>query len=259
MNLIQIVKSGENGENYAEDYSAPIYEPSKIANLSGMLMDMKIVGSGIRGVKNLVQKASGAGVDDLVYGPEMPNATIPTEMSGAPQKNLGWMHTYEITTDEGREPELTFNNPESIIPSYTKKLIGENKYRVDVLIQTKPGANEELLEITLNDIPVGVDDEKDFKHLLPANPTLSQNWPNPFNPSTQAEYILPKRSDVTIDVYNVNGELIQSLFKGEMLAGTYRVTWDGKKSDGNDAASGMYLLQMRTPTYQATKKMVKLK
>ncbi len=44
-----------------------------------------------------------------------------------------------------------------------------------------------------------------------------------------------------------------------MNSGKYRVHWDGKDSNGNETASGMYLLQMRTPSGLATKKMVKLK
>jgi hypothetical protein len=259
MSQVQIVNTDKNDIEQVSDYSSPVYQNSKPRSFAGILMDTKLIGSGIKGISNLVKTASASGVEDLLYEPPMPNVTIPTDMNGSPQKNLGWSHTYEITTDAGREPELSFNNTENITPSYTKKLIGENKYRVDVLIQTKSGLSEELLEITINDIAVGVDDEKPYNQTLPVNPTLSQNYPNPFNPSTSAEYTLPKPSNVQIDVYNINGELVQNLFKGEMNSGKYRVHWDGKDSNGNETASGMYLLQMRTPSGLATKKMVKLK
>jgi hypothetical protein len=259
MSLVQIVNTDKNGIEQVSDYSSPTYQTCKLGNFAGILMDTKIIGSGIKGISNLVKTASALGVEDLLYDPPMPNATIPTDMSGAPNKNLGWMHSYEGTTSSGREPELSFNNTENIIPSYTKKLIGENRYQVDVLLQTNSNLSEELLEITLNDVAVGVDDNKPFNRTLPVNPTLSQNYPNPFNPSTSAEYTLPKPSSVSINVYNVNGELVQNLFNGKMNSGKYRVEWDGKDSNGNETVSGMYLLQMRTPSGLATKKMVKLK
>ncbi len=99
MSLVQIVNTDKNGIEQVSDYSSPVYQNTKLGDFAGILMDTKIIGSGIKGISNLVKTASAAGVEDLLYEPPMPNATIPTDMNGAPNKNLGWSHTYKITTD----------------------------------------------------------------------------------------------------------------------------------------------------------------
>ena len=254
--MIKLVNKDETGNERVRDYS-PEYRTGPI---SDFVMQSKIVGSGIRGVKNLMKAASGMSVDDLVYSPPMPNVTIPSDMRGAPQQNDGWMHIYEIKTDEGRKPKLSFGKTEHITPSvYKTELTGENTYNVYVMVQTKPGLSEELLEVKIDDVPVGVERDESFNGALPKSPTLSQNYPNPFNPSTRAEYFLPERSDVNISVYDIQGKLVQTIFNGEMNRGKYRVEWDGKDSHGSDVASGIYFLGMNASGRMITKRMVKQK
>jgi len=85
---------------------------------------------------------------------------------------------------------------------------------------------------------------------------LRQNYPNPFNPSTRIEYELPTTSQVKISVYNLNGQLVQTLFHGEQSAGRYTISWDGKNANGNSIASGLYLVRMEAGRYAAVRKTV---
>lgn len=69
--------------------------------------------------------------------------------------------------------------------------------------------------------------------------SISQNFPNPFNPSTKLSYYIPFTSRVTIAVYNVTGEQVASLVNSNIETGTYEVNWNA-----SDLASGIYFLRI---------------
>ena len=73
---------------------------------------------------------------------------------------------------------------------------------------------------------------------LPVHFSLSQNSPNPFNPSTSLRYSLPFASRVSIKIYNVLGQQVADLLNSEQLAGWYEKTWTAS------IASGIYFCQI---------------
>ena len=73
---------------------------------------------------------------------------------------------------------------------------------------------------------------------------LYQNYPNPFNPVTTIEYELNKDGNVSIEIYNINGEKIFTLLNGYKTVGKYRVIWNGKTGSGIKAASGVYFFHI---------------
>jgi len=67
---------------------------------------------------------------------------------------------------------------------------------------------------------------------LPKAYSLSQNYPDPFNPSTVIEYSLPAKSSVRLEVFNVLGQRVVTLYDGEQSAGNQRVQWNANVSSG---------------------------
>lgn len=74
--------------------------------------------------------------------------------------------------------------------------------------------------------------------------SLSQNFPNPFNPATTIKYDLPENSTVRITVYNVLGQAVNTLVNEQQPAGYYSVQWNGTNHDNKQVASGMYIYRI---------------
>lgn len=94
---------------------------------------------------------------------------------------------------------------------------------------------------------------------LPTEFALSQNYPNPFNPTTTVNFDLPNKSDVSIKIYNVLGQVVNTLVDESLEAGSYKVEWDGNNDNGLHAASGVYFYKIVAGDFVQTKKMMMLK
>jgi len=95
-------------------------------------------------------------------------------------------------------------------------------------------------------------------YMVPEGYALQQNYPNPFNPSTMIEFSLSRASSWTLKIYNVTGKVVRE-FNGSNEAGNYEVVWDGKNSNSEKAASGVYFYRLEANNFTETKKMILLK
>ncbi len=96
---------------------------------------------------------------------------------------------------------------------------------------------------------VSVDDQKNITEYK-----LFQNYPNPFNPSTLIKYSIPGNTFVTINIYDVLGNLVRTLLSDEISSGNHSIEFRGE-----DLPSGIYLYKMITATFVDSKKMILLK
>ena len=83
---------------------------------------------------------------------------------------------------------------------------------------------------------------------------LFQNYPNPFNSRTLISYVIPERSFVQINVYDVLGNKVADLVNEEKPTGKYYVNFDGK-----NLASGIYVYQLQTSKVTLSRKMILLR
>jgi len=88
---------------------------------------------------------------------------------------------------------------------------------------------------------------------------LSQNSPNPFNPTTTISFTLPERARVTLSIYDVQGELLTTIVDEVLGEGHQERFWDGKDAGGNPVGSGVYFYRLTAGDKTLTKKMVLLK
>jgi hypothetical protein len=91
---------------------------------------------------------------------------------------------------------------------------------------------------------------------------LSQNFPNPFNPSTNIIYTIPSdyaKASVSLVVYDINGREVKTLLKGNLSPGNYITKWDGRNERGIPATSGVYFYTLKIDKYSETKRMMLVK
>ena len=88
---------------------------------------------------------------------------------------------------------------------------------------------------------------------------LEQNYPNPFNSRTVIVFQLPRSAAVELDIYNISGQLVQRLVRGNWAVGKYQVMWDGMDEKGKTVGSGVYFYRLQAGEYQQTRRLVLLK
>jgi endonuclease I len=89
--------------------------------------------------------------------------------------------------------------------------------------------------------------------------SLRQNAPNPFSPSTVISFVLPRKSDVRVAIYDVAGRLVRVLADGEYPEGKHEVVWGRTDAEGREVASGVYFCRMSSGAFEEQRKMVLLK
>ena len=81
---------------------------------------------------------------------------------------------------------------------------------------------------------------------------LCQNFPNPFNPSTQISYSIPQSGFVSLKMYNTLGQEIQTLVNKSQVAGKYTISFDAQ-----NLSSGIYFYKLQVgSSFVQTKKMI---
>lgn len=105
-------------------------------------------------------------------------------------------------------------------------------------------------EFDLGDVPA--------PDLPAARLTLSQNAPNPFNPTTTITFTLPDAGPVRLAVYDSLGRRIRTLADGVHEAGRHSIAWNGRDDGGDAQASGIYFYRLEAEGRALTRKMVLL-
>jgi hypothetical protein len=88
---------------------------------------------------------------------------------------------------------------------------------------------------------------------------LSSNFPNPFNPFTSVTYTVPVRAGVELNVYNIHGELVAYLDRGEKEAGRYTVVWNGRDLRNRPVPGGVYVCRLKSGDFVSAVRMVLVK
>jgi hypothetical protein len=74
---------------------------------------------------------------------------------------------------------------------------------------------------------------------------LFQNYPNPFNASTAINYVISESATVSVEIYNLTGKKVRTLYHGYQNHGTHQLIWDGKNDAENRVPSGVYFCKIK--------------
>lgn len=95
--------------------------------------------------------------------------------------------------------------------------------------------------------------------VVPERYYLAQNHPNPFNPSTSIEFGVKEEGKVTLEIYNVKGQLINTLVNKDFQAGNHSIVWNGTDNANKAVSSGIYFYKLSVNDFSEVKKMTFLK
>ena len=94
---------------------------------------------------------------------------------------------------------------------------------------------------------------------IPDRFLLNDNYPNPFNPSTNINYNIPEHNFVNITIYDMMGRVVKTLVNGSQTAGFKSIQWNATNNINEPVSAGLYLYTIQAGDFRQTKKMVLLK
>ncbi len=97
------------------------------------------------------------------------------------------------------------------------------------------------------------------ENILPAKFAVYENYPNPFNPSTNIIFDIVEQSQTDVTVWNLLGQKVAVLFSGDLNTGRHSIKFDGHNTNGSLLPSGVYIYRIESGNNVATKKMMLLK
>jgi len=86
--------------------------------------------------------------------------------------------------------------------------------------------------------------------------SLSQNAPNPFNPTTTIRFSVPQGGPVSLTIWTASGQIVRTLVDGMREGGTHEVAWDGTDAAGRRVASGVYLCRLEAGSQVRVQRML---
>lgn len=217
-------------------------------------------------VIDCIEPAAPAGLQVTCLSPtidDLDGPNVRLDWGAVVQDAIGGAETvlyYEITRTDGNGVQETFTTavdespddagvqwydtiPRTIDETYT--------YRVRAIDWAKapgPWSNDAVAGCS---VVVGVGEPG-----IVAGPRLGAARPNPFTASTTIVFEVPVSDDVTVQVFNAQGERVRTLAMGRHAAGTHRVTWDGRSDAGVRVPSGVYFYQLAGSDVRLARKLV---
>ena len=94
---------------------------------------------------------------------------------------------------------------------------------------------------------------------VPVEFGLEQNYPNPFNPSTTIDVSVASDTQITLNIYDINGRLVSTLADGVYDTGYHSFVWNGLDQTGNKVSAGIYFYSLQAEGMSITKKMMLMK
>ncbi|MBN1465082.1 T9SS type A sorting domain-containing protein, partial [candidate division KSB1 bacterium] len=233
------------------DIDAGIYvqAPPEPAQASGLIWK----DANANGIKDAPEKGVGSVTVNLLTASGAFIGTTTTDRKGL----------YSFAAISPGDYIIEFVNPNPALFAFTLKDQGSND-AVDSDVNSD-GRTDVLAfasgEIKAN-INAGLADGDDMQSEqgmvlaeLPDEYDLLQNFPNPFNPETHIVFKLKQDGDVSLFIYNVQGQIVKILAHGFYAAGVYKVVWKGVNEQDQPLSSGTYLYKLKVNDFTAIRKM----
>ena len=98
--------------------------------------------------------------------------------------------------------------------------------------------------------------QEDVASALPTHFRLMQNFPNPFNPTTNIQFEILERTDIKLELFDVMGKNVATLFKGSKNPGLHQIKWNGTNDQGQLLSTGIYFYKLTSKNLTQTRKLL---
>tara|TARA_R110002096_G_scaffold97694_20_gene217850 strand:- start:25295 stop:27817 length:2523 start_codon:yes stop_codon:yes gene_type:complete len=172
------------------------------------------------------------------------------ELEASAWTTVDWIGWKLVTWDLGDDEVVAFANGDGVIDGSVYFDSFQLTYTVG---QPNKGfiVFDDLKAVTFQG---ATSSEDEFTNDTPNTLSLDQNYPNPFNPSTNIRFALPAKTEVRLEVFDMLGRKVETVFNGVKSAGSHTVTFDA-----SGLASGVYIYKLSTATQVVAKKMLLMK
>jgi len=141
-------------------------------------------------------------------------------------------------------------------PIWVATQIGTHTTKCTTLLSGDMKQTNDYVINSVTVTPVGIAENSDPQ--IPKTLVLEVSKPNPFLSQTIIRYTLPKETAVSLQIYNVVGNLVRTLKDGLEKPGIYSVIWDGADDNGNKVTKGVYFYRLSAGKNRVIKKVIKL-
>ncbi len=171
----------------------------------------------------------------------------------APEYEGLTLNSYNIYRSIDSEPFALIGNTTDTAYTDILSYAGQYNYYVAASYEEGESFDSDLFSI----VPDMTDVESNT--VIATCTQLVGNYPNPFNPTTSLMFSLKENERVTIKVYNIKGQLVNTICDDVMEAGNHRIVWNGNDERGKMVSTGVYLFRMKTDNYTGTLKSIMIK
>lgn len=179
----------------------------------------------------------------------------------------GWnrdIHNLTVTLDETKLPSwLSVVVDEKEPVTLSVGVNGESTLVLSLIVTPTPVILSTDLHIIFHDgignrwtIPVRVCVKGYGDYQKALETSLSENYPNPFNPTTVISFSLRESCHTTLTVYNTLGQKVRTLANGQFSAGTHSLVWDSRDDSGRIVSCGVYVYTLRAGEFVKTRRMM---
>jgi len=159
-----------------------------------------------------------------------------------PQRDLMEYKIYRDGTEIATTTEITYTDPS----------LQSGNYTYEVTVMYDGGYESDPVEVII--------EHTDANGLvLPLTTELTGNYPNPFNPTTTISFSIIDAGKVSINIYNMKGQLVKTLVNEHLDPAYHTAVWFGRDNNNKAVSSGIYFYKMNTGKFTETKKMILMK
>jgi len=205
-------------------------------------------------------------VEKLIVGKKVVVSITPSGEAGSEEVTFTQLDDAQVTIGENAKVLGNIIAVEATVKlakkSRYKGAIIANKIVVDPGAVFLPNGSSTPLPSIVQDVDEVTDVESEAiesEHPIVESYALAQNYPNPFNPTTVISFQLPVAAEVSLSIYNINGQLVRRLANGEFAGGRHSIVWDAADDRGLRVSSGVYFYVIKAGEFNAQRKLVLMK